>query len=193
MKLTAKQKLFVEEYLFDLNATQAAARAGYSKKTAKQAGTENLSKPVIANAITLSMQQRSERIKIDADYVLKRFHELEAFNFAEIFNAEGEVKPINEWPESARRSITSFEVKEEWVGSGDQKKLTSTISKIRIESRVKALENIGKHIGFYPDANVKIDPGDSMTEMLDRIANSPMGSPQGRLANKACTQALTTA
>jgi len=185
MKLTAKQKLFVEEYLIDLNATQAAARAGYSKKTAKQAGTENLSKPVIAAAISLSMQQRSERLKIDAGYVLRRFHELEAFNFSQIFNAEGELMPIDQWPESAQRSIVSFEVKEDWEGVGKKRKLVRTIGKIRIESRVKALENIGKHIGFYPVASVKVDSGDSMTELLNRVANGPMGSLQGRLANKA--------
>ena len=49
--MTKKQKRFVEEYLIDLNATQAAIRAGYSPDTAQQMGSENLSKPVIKNAI----------------------------------------------------------------------------------------------------------------------------------------------
>jgi len=61
--LTPKQELFVNEYLVDLNATQAAIRAGYSKKTAKQIATENLSKPAIARAIAEANQERMERVK----------------------------------------------------------------------------------------------------------------------------------
>jgi|DEB0MinimDraft_3_1074331.scaffolds.fasta_scaffold13303_1 phage terminase small subunit len=69
--LTPKQELFVNEYLVDLNATQAAIRAGYSKKTAKQIATENLSKPAIARAIAEANQERMERVKYDADWVLQ--------------------------------------------------------------------------------------------------------------------------
>ncbi|WP_404298089.1 terminase small subunit [Halomonas sp.] len=70
-RFTPKQQRFVDEYLIDLNATQAAIRAGYSEKTARQAGAENLSKPDIAAAIQASTQERSERTKIDADMVLQ--------------------------------------------------------------------------------------------------------------------------
>jgi len=69
-KLTAKQKTFCEEYLIDLNATQAAIRAGYSEKTAKQIATENLSKPVLAEYIAELQAKRSAETKIDAAWVL---------------------------------------------------------------------------------------------------------------------------
>lgn len=69
--MTPKQQRFVDEYLIDLNATQAAIRAGYSEKTARQVGAENLSKPDIAAAIEARTQERSERTKIDADMVLQ--------------------------------------------------------------------------------------------------------------------------
>ena len=68
--MTPKQQRFVDEYLIDLNATQAAIRAGYSEKTARQVGAENLSKPDIAAAIEAQAQARSQRTKIDADMVL---------------------------------------------------------------------------------------------------------------------------
>jgi phage terminase small subunit len=67
--LTAKQQRFVEEYLIDLNATQAAIRAGYSEKTAYSIGNENLSKPEIAKAIETAQQERSQRTEITADRV----------------------------------------------------------------------------------------------------------------------------
>ncbi|MBT4938329.1 MAG: terminase small subunit [Rhodospirillaceae bacterium] len=70
--LSPKQQRFVEEYLIDLNATQAAIRAGYSKKTARQIASENLAKPYIQNAVTEAKQRRSEALEIDADWVLQQ-------------------------------------------------------------------------------------------------------------------------
>ena len=69
-KLTPKQRLFIQEYLIDLNATQACIRAGYSKKTAGRMGNENVNKPVIQEKIQEAMDERAERIEVDADYVL---------------------------------------------------------------------------------------------------------------------------
>lgn len=69
--MTPKQKAFVREYLVDLNATQAAIRAGYSKRTAHVIGHENLKKPEIAAAIEVAMDQRTKRTEITADYVLE--------------------------------------------------------------------------------------------------------------------------
>ena len=75
-KLTPKQQRFVEEYLIDLNLTKAAVRAGYSEKTARQIGSENLSKPAIQEAIAEAKRDRSEATKIDAEYVLQGAVEL---------------------------------------------------------------------------------------------------------------------
>ena len=76
MALNPKQQRFVEEYLVDLNATQAAIRAKYSEKTARSVGAENLTKPDIAKAIQEAMAERSERTEIDQDYVLTRTREV---------------------------------------------------------------------------------------------------------------------
>lgn len=70
-KLTPKQSRFVEEYLIDLNATQAAIRAGYSVKTAQQMGSENLLKPVIASAIQNAQSKLSERSLVTQEMVVK--------------------------------------------------------------------------------------------------------------------------
>ena len=76
VKLTPKQQRFVEEYLIDLNATQAAIRAGYSRNSARQIGDENLSKPGIADAVAKAKRERSEATNIDAEWVLKQAVEL---------------------------------------------------------------------------------------------------------------------
>lgn len=70
--MNAKQTRFVEEYLIDLNATQAAIRAGYSEDTARAIGSENLSKPYIKDAIDKAIAARSESTQIDAAYVLRQ-------------------------------------------------------------------------------------------------------------------------
>jgi phage terminase small subunit len=70
-KLTDKQEMFCREYIVDLNATQAAIRAGYSKKTANQVASQNLTKLNIQERVTGLMRERTERVEIDADWVLK--------------------------------------------------------------------------------------------------------------------------
>ena len=70
-RMTAKQKRFCDEYLIDLNATQAAIRAGYSKKAARQVGNENMSKPYIKNYIEERMQEKEDSLIAKQDEVLK--------------------------------------------------------------------------------------------------------------------------
>lgn len=71
-KLTAKQSLFVKEYLVDLNGTQAAIRAGYGEKTARIVASENLTKPYIQEAIQKQIKKREEKTELNAEWVLKK-------------------------------------------------------------------------------------------------------------------------
>ena len=75
VRLTPKQRRFIEEYLCDLNATQAAVRAGYSRRTAKEIGYENLTKPHIAEAVEKAFLKRTQRVEIDQDWVINRLVE----------------------------------------------------------------------------------------------------------------------
>lgn len=83
--LSDKQALFCKEYVIDLNATQAAIRAGYSAKTAGQMGDENLKKPQIQAEIRRLTSDRSQRTEITADYVLQKIQSI-----VEATSAEGE-------------------------------------------------------------------------------------------------------
>lgn len=76
MALTKKQKAFIQEYLVDLNATQAAIRAGYSKKTAYSIGQENLSKPEIRQALQEAQKRREKRTEVTQDYVIAKLREI---------------------------------------------------------------------------------------------------------------------
>ncbi|AZS50407.1 terminase small subunit [Entomomonas moraniae] len=142
-KLTNKQKLFVKEYLIDLNASQAAIRAGYSKASANQIATELLGKTVVINAIQKAMDKRTERTKINADYVLNRLVEIDQLDVADILQDDGKLKPIQEWPKAWRQSITGIDVQE--LMSGD---IESLVKKIKWPDKLKNLELLGKHVAI---------------------------------------------
>lgn len=74
--LTKKQELFCKEYLVDLNATQAAIRAGYGEKNAKQQGTENLAKPIIAERIQILFDARADKVELNSEWVLKNLQKV---------------------------------------------------------------------------------------------------------------------
>ena len=146
MALTAKQRRFVEEYLVDLNATQAAIRSGYSKKTARQMGDENLSKPDIAKAVQEAQAGRAKRVQIDADYVLSRLVEIDRMDVLDILTDTMSLKPVSDWPKVWRQYLSGFDLAELHEGSGDQRVAIGVLKKIKWPDKVKNLELLGKHI-----------------------------------------------
>jgi len=144
-KLTAKQSAFVTEYLKDLNATQAAIRAGYSEKTAGSIGEENLKKPEIAKAIELAMQERSKRTQIDADWLLKRLADEAEADIADIFDAAtGSLKPVHQWPKIFRQGLVAgLDVNQ--LNSDGQ--TIGEVVKVKLADRNSIKKMIGDHIG----------------------------------------------
>lgn len=140
-KLTDKQELFAREYLKDLNATQAAIRAGYSEKTAKEVGYENLTKPHVLELVAELKAQRVEQTGIDAAYVLRRLTEIDQMDVLDILLANGELKPIKDWPKVWRTTLSGMDVVE--MASADS---TALLKKIKWPDKVKNLELLGKHV-----------------------------------------------
>lgn len=143
MTLTAKQERFVEEYLIDLNATQAAIRAGYSEKTAAAVGHENLRKPKIAEAITAAQSERSERTKIDADWVLTRLAAEAEADVSDLYNENGGLKAVHDWPEIWRKGLVAGLDVEELTVEGE---VIGRVKKLKLSDRIKRIELIGKHV-----------------------------------------------
>lgn len=141
--MTPKQQRFVEEYLIDLNATQAAIRAGYSAKTARQIGDENLSKPVIAEAIGRAQAERSEKTRIDAEWLLTRLADETTADIADLYDEDGGLKPVHNWPLIWRQGLVAGLDVEEIRTEGA---VVGIIRKLKLSDRVKRLELIGKHI-----------------------------------------------
>lgn len=88
-QLTAKQQRFVQEYLIDLNATQAAIRAGYSEKTAYSIGEENLKKPDIAEVIKKAIDKRAEKAELTAEKVLNDIESIKQHAMTTSYDVQG--------------------------------------------------------------------------------------------------------
>lgn len=142
--LNAKQARFVQEYLIDLNATQAAIRAGYSEKTAGQQGFELLKKPEIEIALAEAQAERAERTKIDADWVLTRLATEATADLADLYDEHGGLRPIHDWPLIWRQGLVAGLDVEELSVDGVT---IGTVRKVKMSDRIKRVELIGKHVG----------------------------------------------
>lgn len=151
MALTDKQRRFVDEYLVDLNATQAAIRAGYSQKTASSQGERLLRKVEVAAALAAAQRERSARVKVDADYVLVRMVEIDQMDVLDIMTDRMELKPVSEWPRAWRQYLSDFDLSELFEGTGDERAMMGMLKKVRWRDKTKNLEMLGRHFGMIKD------------------------------------------
>lgn len=140
--MTPKQARFVEEYLIDLNATQAAIRAGYSERTAAKQGTQLLAKTSIAAAIQEAKEKRSAATNITAETVMRELYRLATVDVAQAYDEQGNLKPIHEIPEDVRRAIAGVEVVTEKSEEGE----SSYTKKLKFWDKNRSLELLGKHV-----------------------------------------------
>lgn len=145
-KLTKKNEVFCEEYLIDLNETQAAIRAGYSVKSAGSIGSELLKKPEIRARVEAKMAERSKRTGINADRVLRELGKIAFVNAIDVINMnDATVKGDADRDDTA--AIASVKVKVIPGEDGD-----GVEREIRLADKLKALELCGKHLGMFKDS-----------------------------------------
>lgn len=147
MNINRKQQCFIDEYLIDLNATQAAIRAGYSEPGACGMGYKNLNKPKIQAAITKAQLARSKRTKIDHDYVLTMLGNDVTADVADLYSDEGSLKPVSEWPLVWRQGLVSgIDTQQEYAYIDGEKIPDGIVTKIRLADRTKLKEMLGNHV-----------------------------------------------
>lgn len=185
MALTAKQKRFCDEYLIDLNATQAAIRAGYSEKNADKIGSELLGKTRVAEYIAERKADRVERTEITQDMVLKELANIAFSNAADyarvvekeaMVEVDGHMVPVHD----AEGNIVKYKTVDLSLTdelTDEQQKTLAVIKEgkfgieVKPHDKVKALELLGKHLGMFTDKidingdmdmelNINIDYGD---------------------------------
>lgn len=138
-KLTEKQKRFVQEYLVDLNATQAAIRAGYSKKSAARIAVELLNKSQVCTELQRAMKNREKRVEITQDMVLQELANIAFSNgadFVEISGGSAIVKDTTDIPAERRSAIASIKDTKDGI-------------EVKTYDKLRALELVGRHLGMF--------------------------------------------
>lgn len=153
-KLNHKQALFKKEYIVDLNATQAAIRAGYSEKCAVVTGCRLLTNANIAAAIQEEMDKRAKRIEITADAVLQELAKLGFGNSKNLYDADGKLLHVKDMPEEVAATIQ--EITEDIHGSGDNEFIRR---KYKTADKKSSLELLGKHLKLFTDKLEQSGPG----------------------------------
>lgn len=148
--MTGKQKLFVDEYLIDLNATQAAIRAGYSPVSAETMGYQLLHKTIVADAIARAQAERSRRTGVNQDRVIAELAKLAFVNPTDVIDLdEATIKSGAALEDTA--AIASVKVKVIPCEDG-----SITEREIKVCDKLKALELLGRHLGMFND-KLKLD------------------------------------
>lgn len=147
--MTPKQERFVAEYLKDLNATQAAIRAGFSAKTAKQAGCRLLTNVDVASAIQVGKTQQLETAGLSAARVLEEYRRLAFADIREFFQGDGTLKPMSEWTAEQGAQVASMEVIIKNAEAGDGQ--TDRVHKFRVWDKTKALTDLAKHFALLTE------------------------------------------
>jgi phage terminase small subunit len=167
-KLTTRQQRFVEEYMVDCNATQAAVRAGYAAKTANREGSRLLSNVDIAAAITAARAAQTGRAEVTADRVLREYARLAFLDIRKAFDEHGNLKPVHELDDDTAAAIAGLEVEEIYEhGQADVsqegqphggslqrsrgKRYAGRLKKVKLSDKKGALDSLAKHLGMFTD------------------------------------------
>jgi phage terminase small subunit len=179
--LNRKQRIFVREYLVDLNATNAAIRCGYSAASAHVTGSRLLNDHKIKTAIATAMEARAERTEINADWVLKRLANEADADLADLYADDGSLLPVDEWPLIWRQGLVAgIDVEEIFADGENGKERVGFVRKVRLSDRVKRLEMIGKHIAVnaFQDT-IEVKGLDTLAARLERAHRRATAESEG--------------
>lgn len=177
-KLTTKQRLFVFEYLIDLNATKAAERAGYSRKTARSIGQENLTKPDILAEIAEQQSRRLQRLGITADAVLEEIAKIAFSNMLDYVSITptGEARvDLSELTRDQAAAIGEITVEYmERTGEGKDGLEKIKRVKFKLADKLGALVDLGRHLKLFTEkveveGALKVDMQDAKQKLLAKI------------------------
>lgn len=198
MSLNPQQARFVAEYLVDLNAKEAALRAGYSGRGAKQQGHRLLKLPEVLAAIEAAQQARSVRTAITADRVLQELARIGLANLSDVsewgerevaigYDADGKRLSPADLGDAAviHREMAPFlsltdsaALAPEHRAAVAEVALTKDGFKIKMHDKVAALTQIGRHLGMFAD-NVNLRTPEGMTIVVKRFTPEPVTAPDG--------------
>lgn len=167
MALTLKQQRFVDEYLIDLNATQAAIRTGYSEKTAYAQGQRLLKNVEIQTAIEKANKTRSEKAGATAERVLEELSRVGFSDLRKAFTPGGALLHPGEWDDDFASAVSSVEVVSRPTGEKDDmdRPIVEHVHKLKLWDKNSALEKIAKHLGMFIERHEHSGPNGNPINM----------------------------
>lgn len=153
MALTDKQKRFVDEYMVDLNATQAAIRSGYSAKTARSVGSENLTKPDIAAAIEKRQKKLADKYEVSHERIVAELARIGFANMQDYMRAGADGDPYLDFSGLTRdqaAALAEVTVEDFKDGRGEDARDVRRV-KFKLHDKRAALVDLGKHLGMFKD------------------------------------------
>ena len=145
--LNPKQAQFVQEYLIDLNATQAAIRAGYKPSCAGKTGNELLKNPHVAAEIADAKDARAVRVGITADKIMRETARVAFSDPASVLNEIGQIKGLRDLTPAQRAAVKSVKV------------LADGTLEVQFWDKMNALEKLMKHHGMFEKDNAQLNNG----------------------------------
>lgn len=151
-ELTDKQKKFCEEFLIDFNGTQAAIRAGYSKKTAFVQASRLLSNAKVSEYLDVRRQRIMNKLEISQERTMQEIGRIAFSDIRKLFNENGELLPFKDLDEDSASVLASVETEELFEGTGKERHSIGVSRKIKLHNKVSALEMLAKHFKIFSDA-----------------------------------------
>ena len=145
-ELSPKRQRFVDEYLIDLNGTQAAIRAGYSARTANEQAAALLAIPNVREAVEAGRRVIAERNAITQDRIRQELAKLAFADLGEIYDASGNLKPVHEMSREARAVLSGIETSTRRKPGTDE---VLVIRKVKRWDKVRALQLLGQDLGMF--------------------------------------------
>ena len=172
-KLTARQERFASEYLIDLNATQAAIRAGYAKKGARVEGVRLLINARVAEAVAKGRAKQEQRAEIEADDVIRELVKIGFANMADYVRIMPDGDPTIDLGSLTRdqfAAVGEVTVEDFMDGRGDDARAVRRV-KFKLADKRAALVDLGRHFALFTDKQtVTTHDGDRLDAMLEQIA-----------------------
>ena len=162
--MTPKQRRFVAEYLIDLDATHAAIRAGFSKKSASSLGYQLLQHPSVRKAVIAGKALQLDRAELTAARVLEELRRIAFTDVRGFFDVRGNLIPLRDLTAEQGSQLASFEVIIKNAFAGDR--LTDTVHKIKLWDKVHSLELLAKHFRLLVDRVEVVDAGGRVARLV---------------------------
>lgn len=150
--LTAKQLRFCEEYIVNLNATEAAIRAGYSKRSATVIGHENLTKPDIKAKIEDLLLEKRINSKVTEDQILEELKSLGFYSIKTFIDSDNAIVKLNTLTTEQLRPVVGIKSKESFT-TIDNKVVREVTTELKLADKRSALVDLGRHLGIFDKDN----------------------------------------